>query len=115
MSEDIYSMQRSAIKNGISTFLVNDVGGDNIDWVSKMLAGIPHAADKAIGSAIKRAARSGEAYAARAVRNEYLRLIQNQNGTFPRQVAKQPLILSSTAFISPCSISTQRLIRPGAW
>ena len=71
MSEDIYSMQRSAIKSSISTFLVDDIGGDNIDHVSKMLAGIPHAADKAIGSAIKRAAQSGEAHAARAVRDEY--------------------------------------------
>lgn len=71
MSEDIYSMERSAIKSGISTYLVDDVGGDNIDRVSKILAGIPHAFDKAVGSAIKRAAKSGEAFAARAVRDEY--------------------------------------------
>lgn len=69
---DIYSMQRSDIKNGISTYLVDDIGGTNIDNAVKLLAGIPHAADKAIGSAIKRAAQTGEAYAARAVRDEYI-------------------------------------------
>lgn len=68
---DVYSMSRSSIKSGIATYLVDDVGGDSIDKVTKLLAGIPHAADKAIGSAIKRAARSGEAYAAKAVRKEY--------------------------------------------
>ena len=69
---DIYSMQRSDVKSGIATYLVDDVGGNSIDNAVKLLAGIPHAADKAIGSAIKRAAKSGEAYAARAVRDEYI-------------------------------------------
>lgn len=68
---DIYSMSRADIKSGIGVFLVDDVGDGSIDRATKLLAGIPHAADKAIGSAIKRAATSGEAYAAKAVRNEY--------------------------------------------
>ena len=68
---DVYSMNRADIKNGIDVFIVDDVGDGSIDRVTALLAGIPHAADKAICSAIKRAAKSGEAYAAKAVRNEY--------------------------------------------
>lgn len=68
---DIYSMKRSDIKNGIGVYLVDDVGDGSIDRVTKLLAGIPHGANKAIGSAIKRAATSGEAYAAKVIRNEY--------------------------------------------
>lgn len=68
---DVYSMRRSDIKSGIGVYLVDDIGEGSIDRATKLLAGIPHAADKAIGSAIKRAATSGEAYAAKAVRNEY--------------------------------------------
>ncbi len=68
---DIYSMGRKDIKSGIGVYLVDDIGDKSIDRATKLLAGIPHAADKAIGSAIKRAASSGEAYAARAVRKEY--------------------------------------------
>lgn len=70
MSE-IYSMSRQSIKSGISVFLVDDVGDGSIDRAMKLLAGIPHGADKAIGSAIKRAATSGEAYAAKVIRKEY--------------------------------------------
>lgn len=68
---DVYSMRRGDIKSGIGVYLVDDVGDGSIDRVAKLLAGIPHGADKAIGSAIKRAATSGEAYAARAIRQEY--------------------------------------------
>lgn len=69
---DVYSMSRPDIKSGIDVFLTDDVGGgSSIDRVQKLLAGIPHGADKAIGSAIKRAASSGEAYAAKAVSKEY--------------------------------------------
>lgn len=69
---DIYSMSRSSIKSGIDVFVTDDIGDGKIDIVTKLLAGIPHAADKAIGSAIKRAAQSGEAYAAKAIRDEYV-------------------------------------------
>lgn len=68
---DIYSMSRKDIKSGIGVYLVDDVGDGSIDRAMKLLAGIPHGADKAIGSAIKRAATSGEAYAARVIREEY--------------------------------------------
>ena len=68
---DIYSMIRKDIKSGIGVYLVDDVGDGSIDRAMKLLAGIPHGADKAIGSAIKRAATSGEAYAARGIREEY--------------------------------------------
>lgn len=69
---DVYSMRRTDIKSGIGVYLVDDVGDGSIDRVAKLLAGIPHGADKAIGSAIKRAATSGEAYAARVIRKEYV-------------------------------------------
>lgn len=68
---DVYSMPRTDIKSNMGVYLVDDIGDGSIDRVIKILAGFPHAADKAIGSAIKRAATSGEAYAARAVRKEY--------------------------------------------
>lgn len=68
---DVYSKSRADIKNGIAVYLVDDVGDSSIDRVTKMLAGIPHGADKAIGSAIKRAATSGEAYAAKVIHGEY--------------------------------------------
>lgn len=73
MSDEIYSMQREDMKAAIGVFLTDDVaGGSNgISRAQALLAGISHAADKAIGSAIKRAATSGEAYAARAVGKYY--------------------------------------------
>lgn len=69
---DVYSMSRNAIKNSIGVYIADDIGEGSIDRVTAMLAGIPHAAEKAIGSAIKRAASSGEAFAAKAVRDEYI-------------------------------------------
>ena len=68
---DIYSMQRADIKSGMDVFAVDDIGGNSIDRIKNLLAGIPHGADKAIGSAIKRAAVSGTAFAAKEIRNEY--------------------------------------------
>ena len=68
---DVYSMSRTTAKNAMGVYLVDDIGDGSIDRAMKVLAGFPHGADKAIGSAIKRAAQSGEAYAARGVRNEY--------------------------------------------
>lgn len=52
-------------------FWIKDIGEISIDKATKLLAGISGGAPKAIGSAIKRAASSGEAFAARAVRAEY--------------------------------------------
>ncbi|MGN1118527.1 MAG: hypothetical protein ACI4RU_07925 [Acutalibacteraceae bacterium] len=69
---DFYSETRSANRAGLSVFIVDDVGSNSIDRVKALLAGIPHGADKAIGSAIKRAGQSGEAYAARAIREHYV-------------------------------------------
>lgn len=43
-----------------------------IDRATKMLAGIQGAASKAVNSAIRRAATSGEAYAAKVIRKEYI-------------------------------------------
>lgn len=50
---------------------IDDIGETSIDKATKLLAGISGGASKAIGSALKRAATSGEAFAARAVRTEY--------------------------------------------
>ncbi|MBE6537941.1 MAG: hypothetical protein E7671_00560 [Ruminococcaceae bacterium] len=50
---------------------IDDIGATSLDRVTKILAGIPGGAKKAIGSALKRASSSGEAFAARAVRSEY--------------------------------------------
>ena len=69
---NIYSMSRRDIKSGIDIFLVDDIGSESIDRVAKLLAGIPHGADKAIGSAIKRASKTGEAHAARVIQKEYV-------------------------------------------
>ncbi|MDE6727759.1 MAG: hypothetical protein K2J80_07445, partial [Oscillospiraceae bacterium] len=70
---DVYSMTRTDMKSAVGVFITDDVGDSSgkIDRAIKLLAGFPHAADKAIGSAIKRAATSGEAYAARAVGKHY--------------------------------------------
>lgn len=69
---DIYSMTRSDMKSAVGVFLTDDVAnGSSLDHATKVLAGFTHGAEKAIGSAIKRAATSGEAYAARAVGKYY--------------------------------------------
>lgn len=70
---DVYSMPRAEMKSAVGVFVTDDVGESSgkLDRAIKLLAGFPHAADKAIGSAIKRAATSGEAYAARAVGKHY--------------------------------------------
>lgn len=52
--------------------LVDDVGEGSIDRARKLLAGIPHGAEKAIGSAIKRASRTGMAYATKMLQREYV-------------------------------------------
>ena len=69
---DVYSLTRGEAQNGLGVFLIDDVGDGSIDKVTKLLAGFPRGAERAIGSAMKRAAASGEAYAARAVRDEYI-------------------------------------------
>lgn len=52
--------------------LIDDIGDGSIDRAKKLLAGIPHGADKAIGSALKRAAQQGMTYASREIRREYV-------------------------------------------
>ncbi len=69
---DFSSMSRADIKSDIGMYIVDDIGsGSSIDKAYQLLAGISHGAEKAIGSAIKRAATSGEAYAAKAVGKFY--------------------------------------------
>ena len=54
-------------------YLVDAVNeNSSIERAQKLLAGFPHGADKAIGSAIKRAAQTGETMAARGVREHYI-------------------------------------------
>lgn len=69
---DVYSMSRSEMKGMVDVFLTDGVNGSGtIERARTLLAGFPHGADKAIGSAIKRAAITGESYAARAVGKHY--------------------------------------------
>ena len=70
---DVYSMTRSQNHAAITTFITDDIGGStgSVKRAEQILAGFPHGAEKAIGSAIKRAATSGEATAAREVRKSY--------------------------------------------
>lgn len=63
----IYSSSENENRN----IWVDDIGSDSIDRVTKLLAGIPKGAKKALSSALKRASSSGEAFAARAVRKEF--------------------------------------------
>ena len=74
MSDGVYSIGHEAAKGAISTYLIDDVGGSSngINRVMTLLHNFPkHGAEKALGSAIKRAATSGEAYAARALGKHY--------------------------------------------
>ena len=58
--------------NKATSLWVDDIGSNTLDRAQKLLAGIPGGVGKAVGSALKRAASSGEAYAARALRKEYV-------------------------------------------
>ncbi|MBQ8208111.1 MAG: hypothetical protein IJZ89_05200 [Clostridia bacterium] len=70
MSEsDIYKYLSSDDIKRHTPFFVNVES--SLDHVTKMLAGIKHGADIAIGSALKRAASSGETVAAKALTKEY--------------------------------------------
>ncbi|MBQ6164782.1 MAG: hypothetical protein IJK23_09945 [Clostridia bacterium] len=69
---DISLMSRTEVGAGINVFLTDDVGGLTIDRARKLLTGIPHGAEKAIGSALKRATTTAEAYAARVIGREYV-------------------------------------------
>lgn len=51
--------------------LIVDVVESGLDRVSKILAGIPGGVQKAVGSALARAGRSGRTVAARAITKEY--------------------------------------------
>ncbi len=51
---------------------VDDIGSNSLDRAQKLLAGIPGGFNRAVSAALKRSASSGEAYAARAVRKEYI-------------------------------------------
>lgn len=83
---DVYSMtytdvekdfQRQSLSCAIGTttgiYFIDGVGtsSSGIEKAQKLLAGISYGAEKAIGSAIKRAALSGETYAARAINKFY--------------------------------------------
>lgn len=59
------------MSDGIDIFLTDDVGSGSVDRAIKLLAGIKRGSQKAIGSAMKRAATSGESHAARAVAKDY--------------------------------------------
>ena len=61
----------SSSENKNNNTWVDDIGSSSIDRVTKLLAGIPKGAQKALSSALKRASSSGEAFAARAVRAEF--------------------------------------------
>lgn len=52
--------------------MIDDIGDGSIERAQKLLAGIPHGADKAVGSALKRAANSGMSQASKALRKEYV-------------------------------------------
>ena len=52
--------------------LIDDIGDGSIDRARKLLAGIPHGAEKAIGSALKRAARTGLSHATKMLQREYV-------------------------------------------
>lgn len=60
----------SSIDNKGREIWIDDLGG-SIDKATSLLSGIPGGTKKAIDSAIRRASTSGEAFAARAVREEY--------------------------------------------
>lgn len=72
---DVYSMPHERGKSAFDVIVNDDVGGgsNGVERAIKLLAGIGdgHGAEKAIGSAIKRAAQSGETYAARAIGKFY--------------------------------------------
>lgn len=68
---DLYRMPHETGKTMADISLVDDIGTKSIDRAKKILAGFPRGAEKAIGSALKRAAQSAEAYAAQAVGKEY--------------------------------------------
>ncbi len=68
----ITGLSKDELKSSVGVYIADDVAeSSSIDRAYKVLAGFPKGAQKAVGSAIKRAAQSGETYAARAVRNEY--------------------------------------------
>ncbi len=56
----------------VDSLWIDDIGSNTLDRAQKLLAGIPGGVGKAVGAALKRAAASGEAYAARAIRKEYV-------------------------------------------
>lgn len=51
--------------------LIDDIGDGSIERARKLLAGIPRGAQKAVGSALKRAATTGMAYTTRMLAREY--------------------------------------------
>lgn len=67
-----YSIPTGMSHDGGIHVWVDEIGEGSIDRARKLLAGYPHGFEKAVGSAIKRAANAGEAYAARAVNKEYV-------------------------------------------
>lgn len=88
MSNDIYSMtrtnmqrdfdrQRNSVAVGapIGVYVVDDIGGEGANYslfrAVELLQNFDHAAELAIGSALKYAIRSGKAFAAQTIRKHY--------------------------------------------
>ena len=74
----------------MDVFLTEGIGRDSIDRVTKLMTGIPGGAKKAISSALKRAATSGEAHAAKVVASEYY----ISAGTFKAETISSKKVIS---------------------
>ena len=55
-----------------ANIFVGGIGQDSIERAKALLTGISKGAEKAINSALKRAAKSGESYSSKVIREEYL-------------------------------------------
>ena len=56
----------------IPKILIDDIGDGSIDRAKKLLAGIPHGAEVAIYSALKRSSSTALTHASREIRKEYI-------------------------------------------
>ena len=108
--------------HSVTAGIAVDIAEEGFDRVSAILSGIPGGANRAVGSALARAAAAGKTVAKRAVTQEYAisssefptaqRISTTSSGA---AMVRFPSTSATVAALSPLEFSTPRWTAAAAW
>lgn len=108
--------------HSVTAGIAVDIAEEGFDRVSAILSGIPGGANRAVGSALARAAAAGKTVAKRAVTQEYAisssefsNRTKNINNIQRGSNGEVPSTSATVAALSPLEFSTPRWTAAAAW